>query len=133
VDPVKPLDPPPPLPPIIVEDTGAGQRNAGKVLVFVGAGLAAVSGIVAGVGGGIGGSAATTPIGSELVAADEMAERNLVTGRTLATVGFVGLGVGAATAAVGAILWGTAAKPPVSSVSVVPNANGAVVQLGGTF
>jgi len=133
VDPVKPLDPPPPAPPIIVEDTGAGQRSAGKALVYVGGGVAIVGAIVAGVGGGIGGSAGTTRIGDVVVAADDTAERNLVTGRTLATVGIIGLGAGAVAAAVGAVLWGTAPAAPVSSVTVAPVKDGAVVQFGGTF
>lgn len=129
LDPVKPLDPPPPAPPIIVEDTGAGQRNAGKALVFVGGGVAVVGAIIAGVGGGIGGSAPKTGMFADTT----MAAEQLRTGSTLATVGFIGLGVGAATAAVGAVLWGTATPPPVSQVTVVPVTNGAVVQLGGAF
>lgn len=132
-EPVKEIvikDPPPP-PPVIIEDTGAGQRSLGKTVLYVGAGVAAVGGIMAAVGGGVGGSIAR---GSRMDwAADEAAVKQLQTGQTLATIGFVGLGVGAVTAAVGAVLWGTAAPAPVAQVSVVPVSNGAVVQLGGRF
>lgn len=124
-------DPPPPPPPLIIEDTGAGQRNAGKTMLYVGAGVAAVGGIVAAIGGGVGGS--ITRGTQQDWAADAAAVQQLKTGQALATAGFVGLGLGAVTAAVGAVLWGTAAPAPSTQVSVVPVANGAVVQLGGTF
>ena len=51
-DPLK--DPPPPLPPLLVEDTGAGQRSAGKGIVIAGGAVAVVGGVLAGVGGAIG-------------------------------------------------------------------------------
>ena len=57
----------------------------------------------------------------------------MVTARTLTTVGFVGVGVGALTAVVGAIVWGTAAPAPVTNVSLVPLSGGGVVQFGGQF
>ncbi|MDP1826382.1 MAG: hypothetical protein Q8L48_24150 [Archangium sp.] len=133
VEPVKdPLllkDPPPPLPPLVVEDKGAGQRSAGKGLVYAGAGVAVLGGVLAGVGAGI---AYSVQLDVDTARTREDANK-LAMGQTLATVGFVGLGVGAATAAVGAILWGTAAPAPVSSVSVVPTAGGGMVQFGGRF
>lgn len=123
-DPIK--DPPPPLPPLVVEDAGAGQRNAGKGLVYGGAGALVVGGVLAGVGAGIG-------YGQNLDGQNvpEQQLNTVVTARTLTTVGFVAMGVGAVSAAIGAILWGTAAPPP--SVAVVPVNGGGVVQFGGEF
>jgi hypothetical protein len=123
--------PPPPPPPVV--DTGAGQRSVGTALLVAGGGLAVVGGIFAGVGGGIGGGAVTQSIGMMRVASSVGDAEKLATGRALTTVGFVGLGVGAATAAVGAVLLGTAPAAPVQSVSVVPMTGGGVVQFGGTF
>lgn len=121
-------NPPPPPPPLVIEDTGAGQRNAGKAMTYVGAGVAIVgAGLAvagAGMGYGLGLSDANVPPASL---------ETIRTARTLTTVGFVGLGVGALTAGIGAVLWGTAAPPPVTQVTVVPTAGGGVVQLGGTF
>lgn len=127
-DPLLLREPPPPLPPLTVEDTGAGQRSAGKGLVYAGAGLAVVGGVLAGVGAGIGYS---KELNMRNVPADQLG--TVVAARTLTTVGFVGLGLGAVTAAVGAVLWGTAAAAPVTQVSVVPMSGGGVVQWGGRF
>jgi hypothetical protein len=121
-------DPPPPPPPLVFEDSGAGQRSAGKGLVYAGAGVALVGAVVAGVGAGVGYGA---KLNGDLASNPAMA-RQAATGQTLATVGFVGLGVGALTAGVGAILWGTAAPPP-AQVSVVPIVGGAVLQVGGSL
>lgn len=129
VEPVLVKDPPPPLPPLVVEDSGAGQRSVGKTLVYVGGGVAVAGAIVAGVGAAVGYGAPRTSDGS--VARDPAAEASLGTARTLTTVGFIGLGVGALTGVVGAVLWGTAAPAP--QVAVTPVTGGAVVQLGGTF
>lgn len=128
-DPVLLKDPPPPLPPLVVEDKGAGQRSAGKGLVYAGAGVAVLGGVLAGVGAGMGYS---VQLSGDKARTPEDA-RTLSMGQTLTTVGFVGLGLGAATTAVGAILWGTAAPAPVSSVSVMPTAGGGMVQFGGRF
>ena len=117
---------PPPLPPPV--DVGEGQRNAGKGLLYAGLGVGVVGGVLAGVGAGIGGGVDRTMDG-EIVAGQE---GNAFLGRTLCTVGFIGAGVGAVTAIVGAVVWGTAAPPPVQT-SVAPVAGGAVVQIGGTF
>ncbi len=127
-DPVVPTDPPPPLPPLVVEDTGAGKRSTGKGLVYAGAGVALVGGVLAGVGAGIG-------FGQDLNQRNVPSDRlgSVATARTLTTVGFIGLGLGAVTAVVGAILWGTAAPQPVTQVSVVPMSGGGVVLLGGQF
>lgn len=127
-EPVLLKEPLPPAPPLIVEDTGAGQRSMGKGVLYAGAGLALVGGVLAGVGGGIG--------HSQGVAGKDVPEAQLGTilgARTLTTVGFVGLGLGAVTAAVGAVLWGTAAPAPVTQLSVVPAVGGGVVQFGGRF
>lgn len=117
--------PPPPPPPLV--DTGAGQRIAGKGLLFAGAGVALVGGVLAGVGAGVG-------YGLSLEQQEVPASRlqAINTARALTSVGFVGAGVGAASAVVGAILLGTA-PPPVSRVSVVPIVGGGVVQFGGQF
>lgn len=121
-------DPPPPLPPLVVEDTGAGQRSVGKGLVIAGGAVAVAGGVLAGVGGVIG-------YGKNLSGKDVPSEQidSVITARTLTTVGFVGAGVGALTAVIGAILWGTAAPAPFSNVSVVPLSGGGVVQFGGQF
>ncbi|MGV3620191.1 MAG: hypothetical protein ACO1OB_05220 [Archangium sp.] len=122
-------DPPPPLPPPTpLVDVGEGQRSAGKGLLVAGLGVGVVGGVLAGVGAGIGGGVERTADG-EIVSGQE---GNASLGRTLCTVGFIGAGVGAVTAIVGAIVWGTAAPAPVQA-SVSPVAGGAVVQLGGTF
>ena len=88
-----------------------------------------VSGVVTAVGGGIG-SSVTLLDGR---APSEGGAMTLATGRTLTTVGFIGLGVGALAAAVGAVLWATSAPAPLSAISVVPLAGGGVVQFGGSF
>lgn len=132
VEPVKDLvmiGPPPPAPPMIQEDTGAGQRSLGKGVLYGGAGVAVVGAALAGIGAGLGYTAQRT--GDSAASAD--AARQLATGRTLTTMGFVGLGVGAVAAGVGAVLLGTAAPAPVAQVSVVPTNGGGVVQFGGRF
>ena len=130
IEPVKePIkDPPPPLPPLVVEDLGAGQRSVGRGLVFAGAGVAVVGAVLASVGAGIG-------YGKDLNMKNvPSSERDaVVAAQTLTAVGFVGLGLGGVTAAIGGVLWGTAAPAPISNVSVVPMAGGGVVQFGGRF
>lgn len=128
-DPLLIKDAPPPLPPLVVEDTGKGQRSAGQGLVYVGAGVAVVGGVLAGVGAGIGYSA---KLNGDRASSPDTA-RSLATAQALTTVGFVGLGVGAVAAVAGAVLWGTSAPPPVSTISVIPMAGGGVVQFGGRF
>jgi hypothetical protein len=49
------------------------------------------------------------------------------------TIGVTSLAVGAGTAALGAILFATAAPEPMKQLGVVPIEGGAVVQFGGTF
>lgn len=121
--------PPPPPPPLVVEDTDAGQRSVGKGTLAVGAGLAVVGAALAGIGGGVGYSAKHSGDHAGSTAAAQQVE----TAQALTTVGFVALGAGVVTVAVGAILWGTARPPPVAQVSVVPVAGGGVVQFGGRF
>lgn len=121
--------PPFPPPPLIVEDPGAGQRAMGNGTLYVGAGVAVVGGVLAGVGAGLGYTAARDGDHFGSTAAAQQA----ATGRTLATVGFIGLGAGAVTAAVGAILRVTARSPPTTQLSVVPVAGGGVFQVGGRF
>ncbi len=133
VEPVKVVppvvtDPPPAMPPLVTEDSGAGARAAGQGLVFGGAGIAVVGAVLAAVGG-LNGSA----LGLQNEPVPFAKLDALTSARTLTTVGFVGLGVGAVSAAVGAILWGTAGAAPVTQVSVVPTVGGGVVQLGGRF
>lgn len=127
-DPLLLKEPPPPLPPLVIPDTGAGQRLAGKAVLVAGAGVAVVGGVLAGIGGGIG-------YGQDLNAKNVPLEKldTVVTARALTTVGFVALGVGGVAAVVGAVLWGTAAAPPAPQISVVPMSGGGVVQLGGRF
>ncbi len=122
-------DPPPPPPPLVVEDIGAGQRSAGKGLVFAGVGVAVVGGVVAAIGCGIGCGVTPTKDGSVPETQFDAAR----SGRNLMTAGLVGLGVGAAAAIVGAIVWGKAAPPPMSQVTLLPMAGGGMVQLGGQF
>jgi hypothetical protein len=132
-DPVVVKEPPPPPPPLVIEDTGAGQRSAGKALVYVGAGVAVIGGIVAAVGAGVAPASATTPLNGKVYANTPGDAQQLRTASSLATSGLIAVGVGALTAGVGAVLWGTAAPPPKTTMTVVPMVNGAVVQLGGTF
>ncbi len=127
VEPLKELPPPPP--PLVIEDRGAGQRSAGKALLFTGVGLAAVGGAMAAIGCGFGCGATPTSSGSLPLAQ----LRGVQTGQTLTAIGWAGLGAGAVAAAVGAILWGTALPAPVGQVTVVPMAGGAMVQIGGAF
>lgn len=126
MNPIK--DPPPPLPPLIVEDTGAGQRSAGRALLYGGAGLAVVGGVLAGAGCGVG--CGVTPNANGTIPEGQLEAAR--TGRALMTAGFVGLAAGAAVAGLGAILWGTAAPPP-AAVTLVPVSGGGVVQIGGQF
>lgn len=130
-EPVKPpvLDPPPPLPPVTPVDTGAGQRSAGKGLVFAGVGLAVVGAGLAAVGGGLGYSAQQT---GGIANNPEMA-RQAATGQALATAGFIGLGLGTVAGGIGAALWAAAGPAPVAQVAVMPVNGGGVVQFGGSF
>ena len=93
--------------PLVSRGHGGGQRSAGKGLLIAGAGVAVVGGVLAGIGAGIG-------YGQDLNQKNVPPEKleTVVTARTLTTVGFVALGVGGAAAVIGAVLWGTAAKPP---------------------
>ena len=125
-DPLK--DPPPPPPPLFIDDTGAGQRSAGKGMVIAGGAVAVVGGVLAGVGGAIGYG---KNLNDKNVPPGEL--DTVLVARTLTTVGFVGAGVGALTAVVGVIVWGTAAPTPLTNVSVVPLSGGGVVQFGGQF
>ncbi|MBL8914636.1 MAG: hypothetical protein JNM17_28285 [Archangium sp.] len=121
-------DLPPPPPPLI--DTGAGQRAAGVALLI--GGSAVVAGGVALSAAGCGFGCSVTP-GNPGMSIPEGQLGNATTGRSLMTVGFVGVGAGAAVAVVGAIVLATAPAAPVRSVSVVPVAGGAVLQMGGEF
>jgi len=126
--PVTDYVPPPPPPQVELKDEGAGQRSAGQGLFATGLAIGAVGGIVAGIGGAVGGS-----VNKNGKQAASLADANSAsTGRTMATAGFVGAGVGVAAAIVGAIIWGTAKPPPVK-VSAMPTAGGAYVQVGAEF
>lgn len=122
-------DPPPPLPPLVVDDKDAGKRMAGQVLAIGGGAVFVVGGVLALTGGIMGHSQGLDGRNVPPTQLDDV-----VGARTLTTVGFIGLGVGAVTAGLGAILWGTSAPAPVTSVAVVPlNGGGGVVQFGGQF
>lgn len=126
-------DPPPPLPPSeVTKPASSGPSPVAKALVYAGAG-AAVAGLAALVAGaGVGGAAGKTDLGNGAVyATDAQAAANLATGRTLTTVGFVGLGLGAAAAAAGAVLWATSSSGP--QVTFVPTAQGGALVVGGSF
>ena len=118
--------PPPPPPPVV--DSGAGQRSAGTGLLYAGAAVAVAGGVLAGVGGGLG-------YGLRLEQQEVPASRlpAINTARALTGAGLAGVGLGAVTAVVGAIVLGTAAPAPVARISVVPMVGGGVVQLGGRF
>lgn len=96
-------------PPLTPSEEPTRRVLVGKTLLGVGLGVAAVGGIIWGVGGGVAGGLKPNQ-GS--VAPDQVG--TFQTARTLSTVGIVGLGVGAAAAAVGAVLWTTAPKLQVS-------------------
>lgn len=123
--------PPPPPPPAEVKVAPSGPSPLAKGLVYAGAGVAVagIATLIAGVG--FGGSAGKTEVGNDLYATDAQAAANLATGRTLTTVGFVGLGLGAAAAAVGAVLWAT--TPGAPQVTFMPTAQGGALVVGGSF
>lgn len=129
-DPPPDFVPPPPPPLVEARDTGAGQRAAGQGLFATGLAVAAAGGIVAAIGGAVGGSVQPQQ-GTGFVRQADL--NSVVTGRALTTAGFIGVGVGAATAIVGAIVWGTAPAKPRTEISVTPVAGGAMVQVGGNF
>ena len=107
-----------------------GQRAAGQGVFVTGLAVAAAGGIVAAIGGAVGGNVQPQE-GTGFVHPKDL--NSAVTGRTLTTAGFIGVGVGAATAIVGAIVWGTAPAKPKTEISVSPMAGGAMVQVGGRF
>lgn len=117
-----------PPPPPVIHDAAAGQRSAGKALVYSGGAVALAGALVAGAGAGIG-------YRQDLKQMNVPAEQveTLATAKTLTAVGFVAVGAGALAAGVGAILWGTAAPAPLTQVSVLPVVGGGVVLLGGEF
>lgn len=135
VEPVKPVEvkvevkdpPPPPPPPVVPGDTGAGQRMAGQALVIGGAGVAVVGGALAAIGAGIGGSLGVV---RGNLPADKV--NDFHTAQALTSSGFVALGIGAAAAAVGAVVWATAPAAPVQ-VTAAPMAGGAMVGFQGEF
>ncbi|MFZ5442773.1 MAG: hypothetical protein ACOZQL_22375 [Myxococcota bacterium] len=130
---VKPPDqvgeknPPPPPPPIVPVDTGEGQRTAGQVLLIGGAGVAVVGAVLLGAGQGIGGSLGVM---DGNIPADKVNDYR--TAQTLTGAGLVTLGVGAAAALVGGIVWATAPAAPVK-VTAVPTAGGAMFGIQGEF
>jgi hypothetical protein len=125
-------DPPPPPPPAEVKVTPSGPSPVAKGLVYAGAGVAVAGLATLVAGAGIGGSAGKTTLeNGDVYAADPQAAANLATGRTLTAVGFVGLGLGAAAAAVGAVLWAT--TPGAPQVTFMPTAQGGALVVGGSF
>lgn len=123
-----PAEAPLPMPMVTVQDTGRERRSVGKGVVIAGAAAAAAGGVLAGVGAGVG-------FGQEVNQRNVTPAQleDLVTARTLTTIGFIGIGAGALTAAIGAILWGTAPAAP-AQVSVLPvHGGGGVVVVGGHF
>ena len=100
-------------------------------LFIAGLAVGAVGGIIAAVGGGVG-SAVQHQEGTGYIRPADL--NSAVAGRALTTAGFIGAGVGAATAIVGAIVWGTApAEKPKTEITVTPMTGGAMVQVGGQF
>lgn len=125
------LDPvlPPPPPPVV--DVGAGQRDAGKLLIIGGAVVAGVGGVLSVVGAGVAGGQVTGQAPNKVIKSGGVG--TFTTGQTLTTAGLVTVGVGAIGAAVGGVVLALAPAAPVSSVSVVPVNGGGVVQFGGSF
>lgn len=120
----------PPSPPaVVVEDTGAPKRMAGKALVVAGGGVALVGGVLGGIGLGI--SATLKPSPNGTIPEGDLAKAQSAS--TLRTTGVVVLGVGAVVAAVGAVLWATAPAEPAGHVFLAPQAGGAVVGFSGEF
>ncbi len=119
-------------PPVVTQPGPSEPSPVAKTLVYAGAGVA-VAGLAAAIAGAaVGGGAGKLRVGNEgLYATDAEAAANLATGRTLTTVGFVGLGLGAAAAAVGAVLW--ASTPSSPKVTFVPMAQGGAFVVGGSF
>jgi hypothetical protein len=120
------LSAPPPPPPLLTE-VSTPTRTAGKTLVFVG-GAVAVAGAVAG-GVGLGMAASVHPTSGGSVVAAEAS--TVWTSRALKTAGAVTVGLGAAAAVLGGILWATSPQAPLVYVS--PRVDGAVIGLEGTF
>lgn len=114
---------PPPPPPLV--DEGEGQRTAGKVLV--GTGIAAgVAGATLGIIGLVQ-AGGLTPVDGNLPASQASAYRSAL---ALRPAGLVVGCVGAALTVVGAIVWGTAPKPPVQLV-IAPQSDGAMIGVRG--
>ncbi|MFO0599267.1 MAG: hypothetical protein U0228_28430 [Myxococcaceae bacterium] len=132
LDPNKKKDPDPILPPPPPPPVDRSQADLGLGLVVAGGGVVVVSAVLASVGCGLGCGVATD-LGS--VPQSKLGDFN--TARTLAPIGLVGLGVGAATAVVGAVLLATAPKPAgtveLKSVGVAPVAGGVAFSVGGAF
>jgi hypothetical protein len=120
------LPAPPPPPPLLTAAT-ASSGTAGKALVIVGGAAAVAGAIVGGVGLAMAADVHPTPGGS-VVAAEASTVR---TSRALKTAGAVTLGLGAAAAVLGGILWATSPQAPLVYVS--PRLDGAVVGLEGRF
>ncbi len=126
------VEPPPPLPPVDMTDHGAGQRTAGTALLILGGAVAVAGGLVAGVGAGSGFRVELV----DGVAASSSDAQTLAAAQGAVTAGLICAGVGGLTAAVGAIVLGTAAAPPakgVENISLAPVPGGAMVGFGGRF
>jgi hypothetical protein len=120
--------PPPPLPPVTVVDQGAGQRSTGQTLVIVGGSVVVVGAVLFAIGQGVGGG--LTLDGNQNLPREQLSTFH--TAQTLSTAGLIGLGAGAAAAAVGAVIWGIAPGAPIKAV-VVPSASGATFSVQGAF
>ena len=125
------VEPPPLPPPVVPVDDGAGQRAAGQGLLAAGVAVAVVGGIVTGVGAAVGGGVKVDGYGN---AASLREVETMQVASGLVTAGLIGAGVGAVTAIIGGIVWGTAPEAaPRTNVSVSPTPGGAMLQVGGTF
>jgi hypothetical protein len=122
--------PPPPPPPILVVDEGATRRLAGQATMIGGISVAAIGGVLVGVGNAVG--SGVTPVQGAIPRAQL---DPLVAGSSLVTAGLVTVGIGAAAAVAGGVLWGLAKPAPsvVNQVSVVVTPSGGVLAIGGKF
>lgn len=121
------VPPPPPSAGVTASPPAASPDMApGPSLVLIGVSLVGAGGVIAAIGAGIGGGVqlqgTQVPIGQL---------DTILAARTLTTVGFIGMGLGVVSAAIGGVLWGTS-KPRVA-VNFGVDGRGAWVQLGGRF
>lgn len=126
------INTPPVLPPpslVGTPPTSSGPRSVGQGLVIAGGGVAVIGAVLFGIGQGMGGS--LTPNLEKNLPREQLG--SFVSARTLSTAGVVCAAVGAASALVGGILWGTSPKESKVSAAVVPQAGGVTFGVQGAF